>query len=108
VAPSPGVFNTEPMAFDAATGTVVLFGGYANGGSKVLGDTWVWGGREKRWVERLPATSPSRRATTLAYDDATREVIIFGGQQEGGGLLADTWTWDGTTWTQRFPVSPPR
>ena len=30
------------MAYDAATGTVVLFGGGApNGG--VFGDTWTWG-----------------------------------------------------------------
>ena len=29
------------MAYDAATGNVVLFGG--SGGGRVLNDTWVWG-----------------------------------------------------------------
>jgi hypothetical protein len=29
------------MAYDAATGTVVLFGG--EGASGALGDTWIWG-----------------------------------------------------------------
>src|SRR5215469_7253156 len=41
VSPSARAFNTQPMAFDEATGRVVLFGGFANGGSSVLGDTWV-------------------------------------------------------------------
>jgi hypothetical protein len=42
VAPPARAFNSEQMAFDAATGTVVLFGGFANGGRSWLGDTWVW------------------------------------------------------------------
>ncbi len=29
------------MAYDAARGQVVLFGGYSGG---LLGDTWVWNG----------------------------------------------------------------
>ena len=107
VSPSARAFNTQPMAFDLASGTVVLFGGFANGGSSVLGDTWIWDGRAKRWAERFPATSPSARATTVAYDAANKQIIIFGGQGPGGSFLADTWTWDGVTWTQQFPASSP-
>lgn len=108
VSPSARAFNTEPMAFDAATGTVVLFGGFANGGSSVLGDTWTWDGQTKTWTERFPATSPSPRGTTLTYDGATKQVIIFGGGQAGeGGFLADTWTWDGVNWTQQSPAYSP-
>ena len=107
VSPSARAFNTEPMAFDGATGTVVLFGGFANGGTSFLDDTWVWDGRSRLWVERFPATSPSPRATTVAYDGASKKVVIFGGQGPGGSYLADTWTWDGTTWTQQFPTSSP-
>ena len=29
------------MAYDPATGSIVLFGGFGN---QVLGDTWAWGG----------------------------------------------------------------
>jgi hypothetical protein len=104
VSPPARAFNSDQMAFDAATGTVVLFGGFANGGSSWLGDTWVWNG--KAWIERFPATSPSPRATTVAYDNASKQIIIFGGEN-GGGFLSDTWTWDGTTWTQQFPASSP-
>jgi hypothetical protein len=108
VSPSARAFNSEQMVFDAATGTVVLFGGFANGGSSFLGDTWVWDGKAKTWTERFPSTSPSPRATTVAYDGATKQVMIFGGGQGGGAsFLADMWTWDGITWTQQSPASSP-
>jgi hypothetical protein len=106
VSPPTRGFNTEQMAFDAATGKVVLFGGFAPNGS-YWGDTWVWDGIAKTWTQQFPASSPSPRGTTLAYDSATKQVIIFGGEDEGVSFLADTWTWDGITWTQQFPASSP-
>jgi len=105
VSPPARGFNTDQMAFDNATGTAVLFGGYTPDG--FLGDTWVWNGVAKTWTQQFPATSPSPRETSLAYDQATRQVILFGGGNEGGTFLDDTWTWDGITWTQRFPASSP-
>ena len=45
------------MAFDAANGTVVLFGG--NGRSRSLGDTWIWDGA--RWSKASPIISPPHR-----------------------------------------------
>jgi hypothetical protein len=42
----------------------------------------------------------------MAYDAARGEVVLFGGWD--GTLLGDTWTWDGTTWTEEHPaISPP-
>jgi hypothetical protein len=32
-------------------------------------------------------------------------VVLFGGM--AGGLANDTWEWDGTDWTQRFPTDTP-
>ena len=49
----------------------------------------------------------------MAYDAATKQIVLFGGQSAtpvNGGLppLADTWTWDGSTWSQQTPaLSPP-
>jgi hypothetical protein len=106
VSPPPRTFNTEQMAFDAANGTVVLFGGYAADGG-FWGDTWVWEGKAKTWTEKFPATSPSPRGTTLTYDSATKQVVVFGGEDGGASFLNDTWTWDGITWTQQFPASSP-
>jgi hypothetical protein len=42
------------MAYDAATGTVVLFGGLAP--PKVLSDTWTWNGTT--WAKQAQATRP--------------------------------------------------
>ncbi len=74
------------MAYDAATGTVVLFGGNDLFGA--LADTWTWDGTT--WTQRHPATSPSARTSaSMAYDAATGTVVLFGG---GHGILG-TWTW---------------
>jgi len=42
----------------------------------------------------------------MAYDPATAQMVLFGGQSTSGDLN-DTWTWDGTTWTQLFPATSP-
>jgi hypothetical protein len=69
--------------------------------------TWTWDGTT--WHLLHPATAPSARAsTTLAYDEAHREMVLFGGRQDVTPSLNDTWTWDGRDWTERHPtVSPP-
>ena len=77
------------MAYDAATGTVVLFGGDV-GVHHFLGDTWTWDG--STWTKQAPKTSPpARHSASMAYDAATGTVVLFGGQ--GGVFLGDTWTW---------------
>lgn len=54
------------------------------------------------------AVPPPRSLAAMAYDESTRTVVLFGGAGAGGGLLDDTWTWDGGAWTQQHPaVSPP-
>lgn len=104
VSPPPRAFDAQSMVYDAVTETIVLFGG--QGGS--YGDTWEWNGRTKTWKQDFPASSPSPRNTTLAYDPPTGEVVLFGGNNPNAGpYLNDTWTWDGLTWTQRFPASSP-
>jgi hypothetical protein len=94
------------MANDDATGQVVLFGGRAQEGAKLLGDTWTWDGTS--WAKRMPAHSPSPRDyAAIAYDGATKQLVLFGGSN-GGTSYNDTWTWDGSDWTQLHPAhSPP-
>jgi hypothetical protein len=54
------------------------------------------------------AAAPSPRAyAAAAYDEATHQVVLFGGMGEDSSALGDTWTWDGATWTEQHPsVSP--
>ena len=94
------------MAYDAATGNVVLFGGRDASGRDIA-DTWTWDGTT--WTQQHPATSPSsREGSSMAYDAATGTVVLFGGlKQNGNGAFNGTFTWDGTTWTRQAPVTKP-
>jgi hypothetical protein len=99
-ATSPCACSSD-MAYDGPTQRIVLFAG-GNGE-----ETWTWDGVS--WVKQTPARSPVRRANpALASQGATGQVVLFG----GAGLdypnqyLADTWTWDGSTWTEVGGSSP--
>ena len=78
-----------------------------------MSETWAWSSASG-WQHLAPATNPPARTWgNMAYDDATQQVVLFGGQSatpSGGALnpLTDTWTWDGTNWTQRAPAQKPR
>ena len=70
------------MAYDAATGTVVLFGGDGSAPAR-LGGTWTWDGTT--WTKQHPATSPpARSGASMAYDAATGTVVLFGGIRQHG------------------------
>ncbi len=101
------------MAYDAARGKVVLFGGMHPlfGGGRYLSDTWTWDGRG--WTELHPKVSPPPRAYhSMAYDSRRRKVVLFGGLVQEGctgspAYLQDTWEWDGMTWAQVKPTVSP-
>ena len=57
-ATSPPASESASMAFDPATGDMVLFGGY-NNTLGALSETWTWDG--SNWAEQSPATSPPAR-----------------------------------------------
>ena len=79
------------MAYDAATGTVVLFGG-GPATKGALGDAWTW----KADLDQAGARQPARPAGTeaaMAYDAATSTIVLFGGVGHRNAILGDTWTW---------------
>jgi hypothetical protein len=114
-ATSPPGRTSASMAYDPATGDVVLFGGadVTSGPATMLSDTWTWDG--STWTQQFPSASPpALYGASLAYDDATDQLVLFGGLSNGGDL-SETWTWNGITWTQQVssaiptpPVPPAR
>ena len=63
------------------------------------------------WVDKTP-TNPIQRPTNRAFpamcwDAAHGYVLLWGGIGSLGGLLNDTWAWNGTTWTQFAVANPP-
>jgi hypothetical protein len=78
------------MAYDAALGQAVLFGG-SNGGGTPLNDTWVWDGTN--WTQADPANSPSGRVwADMAYDPQQSRVVLFGGLNLD--FFNDTWVYE--------------
>lgn len=105
-AASPSARRWSAMAYDLNLGKSVLFGGSALG-TTFLGDTWTWDGSQ--WTQLAPAASPSPRARGwLEWDLLHGRAIYFGGKNTTANTaLAETWSWDGTTWTQIATANAP-
>jgi Galactose oxidase, central domain len=105
VSPPGRIFAS--MAYDPATGQLLLFGGFnGNDPDPEFNDTWTWNG--STWTQLNPTTSPSARyGASMAYDPSTGQMVLFGGIDNVGDSGDDTWTWNGTTWTQLNPATSP-
>jgi hypothetical protein len=85
----PDERSNAVIAYDPATQTVILMGGYClDQPQSLCFDTWSWDG--SHWVQ-LNTTSPGAYSNGLAYDAATRELVMPSG--------TDTFTFDGALWT---------
>lgn len=98
------------MAYDAATKQLILFGGYDGYAEHGLSDTWTWNG--SNWVQLHPAASPPPTSDEgMAYDPATKQILIFGGYQwftnGTGETQQNMWAWTGSTWEQLTPTTLP-
>jgi hypothetical protein len=103
-APSPR--DSESLVYDAATQTAIMYGGFSLSTGR-LSDTWSWNGTT--WTQLSPAASPGVVTTAwqAAYDAATGQVVLFGGDPGFGSPLDQIWSWNGTTWTQLSPALAP-
>jgi hypothetical protein len=98
---SPGNL-TGPIVFTDPNGHVDEFGGYDGNFYQLT--MWQWNGVD--WVKLQPPTVPYARAFTSAATDFFRgEVVTFGGLADVNPV--NTWTFDGTTWTQQSPTTQP-
>lgn len=105
---APPARRDAGLAYDAARGVMVLFGGVRQvDGTRqeFLNDTWEWNGQD--WVERSPELSPPGRGSVNTYYDPLRQkVVIYGGyvvDENGNNTFPDdTWEWDGENWNPVF------
>ncbi len=83
------------MAYDAALGEVLVYGGHVGG--LELDDAWAWNGTSWRFVS---AGQPSPRAFHgMAYDAVRGAAVVFGGSPEPNREFSDTWTFEEGVWT---------
>ena len=104
---SPSPRDTEALVYDPASKMAILYGGFSLATGR-LTDTWSWNGRT--WLHLRPATSPGRVSVgwQAAFDAASRQVLLFGGDTDSGPPGNGTWKWNGSTWVQLDPaLSPP-
>ncbi len=101
-ATSPSARSNAGLAFDAARGHSVLFGGF---GTTTHGDTWTYDGTA--WTQRTPTTlPPARDYQGMCFDSVRNVVVMFGGWDTAATPLGDTWTWNGSNWSQVTGAGP--
>jgi hypothetical protein len=113
----PSARSEAAMAYDNKRDRIYLFGGRQNGGNcsgapdSMCGDLWSWNGAS--WSNECTTCYSSggptpRKWAAMAYD-ATRDHLLLGGGEQGGGSLGgcgnysdcdDLWRWNGSDWSQ--------
>lgn len=89
---------------------IVVFGGRS--GTARLKDTWVWtrtpgAAMTGVWTNVTPASGgPAARYGMMMIALGDR-IVMFGGEAQDGSALADTWSFEGTTWTKLAPALSP-
>ena len=103
IGPSPRALSALAYATDRQR--TVLFGGITADGA-ALRDTWEWDGTH--WLQ-VDDTGPAARAGAAAAF-AGSSIVLFGGmsgsEANTRAAFADTWSWDGSHWTQRQDMGP--
>jgi len=102
------------FANDSYESRFILFGGLDNI-STVRNDTWEYDVGTTNWVricsDDTPACAPPRRyVASMAYSNASKVAVMYGGYNADFVALADTWEYDVTTntWTNRTGGTQPR
>jgi Phosphoesterase family/Galactose oxidase, central domain len=106
VGTGPGGLAWASLAFDAATGELVLFGGYGGAGPNAdtysySNATWLLPGNLSGTWSQAVQSSPflfPRDEATLVYDPSLKAVVLFGGQNNTTAM-GDTWLLEDQEWT---------
>jgi hypothetical protein len=106
----PPAAPSASLAYDAAAGSVVLYEVPAGQkGNPPLAQTWNFNGTN--WNMASVPNPPYRSWPGMTYDRGNGVVVLFGGEQvaKGGAItyLNDTWTWNGSGWTQQSQTGAP-
>ncbi|MCU0864559.1 MAG: hypothetical protein MUC36_12240, partial [Planctomycetes bacterium] len=102
----PGFVTTYgqgAVAYDNVRNTPVLFGGVATdfGSQQTWNRLYELPSSVSIWVQRSPSAplQPTSRVYTDMAFDAYNSRMVLGPGQGPNGLQNDTWTFDGSTWT---------
>ncbi|MDE1820107.1 MAG: PKD domain-containing protein [Euryarchaeota archaeon] len=92
------------MAYDAADGYVVLYGGYNSSGlGMYYDDTWKY--LAGSWTQLCLGCGPRDEYSSFTFDTIDNYLVAFGGTT--GGPLQGTWKFSGGVWSTLGPASSP-
>ncbi|MCA8957543.1 MAG: hypothetical protein KDC87_15825 [Planctomycetes bacterium] len=69
---------------------------------RFLGTTWT-----NVSLDGAAGAPPKRRWGSMTFDYGRGQLLVFGGQDSSNANLSDTWTWNGSAWTQHTPAVAP-
>src|SRR5260221_11980553 len=72
-----------------------------------LQDTWLWDGTN--WtLQNTPAAAPPAGAwySSFGFDELRQQAILVV-PVSNTSLVSQTWSWDGSAWTQLHPANNP-
>jgi len=99
----PAPRKNMQMAYDAATGSIVMFGGIGTSSGHGFNDTWTFDGS---WHKQSPKDVPTTvLGYGMAYDAANQTVVMAGGERTSP--TGATWVWDGSNWHRNASVPYP-
>ncbi len=94
---SPPPRIATALAFESATGSIVLFGGRAPN-TTLLADTWTFDGTN--WTQQSPGTAPAARDFASFANGPGGPPVLFGGSQGPTVQSNDTWLYSQGSWSQ--------
>jgi hypothetical protein len=106
---APSARDGSMIAYDNATQSVVLFGGYLESGTSAYDTNDTWSYHAGSWTNVTGGLAPSPRwGGGLSYDVADGYLLLFGGYSQSTNQgLNDTWTYSHGTWSKLSPADPP-
>ena len=97
------------LCADPVNREILLFGGCGVLTENGSPGTWVYSPERNAWRKlELEAEPPPRALAPMAFDPATKKIVLFGGDGLDT-LYADTWVYDCATrtWAERKPPLSP-
>jgi hypothetical protein len=106
-APAPSEFGCS--AYDSASSQFVMYGGTDGGADNGLDLTWQWTG--SNWTQLSPAASPPGGPCSMTYDPVRKTLVMlvldWNARASTTAPVAQTWTWNGSTWSHVTDLPTP-